>query len=94
MIEWHIGCSGFHYKGWKEVFYPKGVPQRKWFEYYGEYFKTLELNVTFYRFPRVHILKSWYDKSPPDFSFSVKVPRAITHYKKMNDCEKFLTRFL
>jgi len=93
MIKWHIGCSGFHYKGWKEVFYPKGVPQRKWFEYYAEHFKTLELNVTFYRFPRVHVLKSWYDKSPVDFCFSVKVPRAITHFKKMNDCGKFLTDF-
>ncbi len=93
MIEWHIGCSGFHYKDWKEVFYPKGVPQRKWFEYYGEHFKTLELNVTFYRFPQVQMLKSWYERSAPDFSFSVKAPRAITHFKKLNDCDKFLRDF-
>ena len=93
MIEWHIGCSGFHYKGWKEVFYPKGVPQRKWFEYYCEHFSTLELNVTFYRFPEVSMLKSWYERSAPDFSFSVKAPRIITHYKKLNECDKFLRDF-
>jgi uncharacterized protein YecE (DUF72 family) len=93
MIEWHIGCSGFHYKGWKEVFYPKGVPIRKWFEYYCEHFTTLELNVTFYRFPEVSMLKSWYERSAPDFSFSVKAPRIITHYKKFNECDQFLLDF-
>lgn len=93
MIEWHIGCSGFHYKEWKEVFYPKGVPQRKWFEYYGEHFNTLELNVTFYRFPQVEMLKGWHERSSADFSFSVKAPRIITHFKKLNDCDKFLTDF-
>jgi uncharacterized protein YecE (DUF72 family) len=93
MITWHIGCSGFHYKHWKELFYPKDVPQRLWFEYYCQHFNTLELNVTFYRFPRVPMMTNLYNKSPDNFSFSVKVPRAITHYKKLNDCEKFLSDF-
>jgi uncharacterized protein YecE (DUF72 family) len=93
MIQWHIGCSGFHYKDWKCIFYPKEIPQRKWFEYYAEHFNTLELNVTFYRFPRVPVLKSWYDRSPRDFTFAVKAPRAITHFKKLNDCDKFFKDF-
>lgn len=93
MIEWHIGCSGFHYKHWKEIFYPKNVPQRLWFEFYWQHFNTLELNVTFYRFPKVSMLESWYKRSAPDFIFSVKAPRLITHYKKMNDCEKLLSDF-
>lgn len=93
MIQWHIGCSGFHYKDWKEIFYPKGLPQKKWFEYYCQHFGTIELNVTFYRFPQVTVLKNWYEKSPADFSFAVKAPRLITHYKKMNDCEHLLDNF-
>jgi len=93
MLRWHIGCSGFHYKDWKVIFYPKDIPQRLWFEYYCTHFNTLELNVTFYRFPQVAMLKSWSEKSPSGFSFSVKVPRLITHYKKMNDCENLLEDF-
>ena len=93
MIGWHIGCSGFHYKHWKEIFYPKDVPQRLWFEFYSQHFDTLELNVTFYRFPQVSMLQSWYQRSGPHFSFSVKAPRLITHYKKMNDCEQLLSDF-
>jgi uncharacterized protein YecE (DUF72 family) len=93
MIQWHIGCSGFYYKHWKEIFYPKGVPQRLWFEYYSRYFNTLELNVTFYRFPDLSVFEGWYKRSAPDFSFSVKAPRLITHYKKLNDCEPLLDHF-
>lgn len=93
MIDWHIGCSGFSYKHWKENFYPKGYPQRKWFEYYCEHFRTVELNVTFYRFPDVPILSSWYQRSPDDFLFSVKAPRIITHFKKLNDCRQLLSDF-
>jgi uncharacterized protein YecE (DUF72 family) len=93
MVKWHIGCSGFHYKHWKEIFYPKGVPQRLWFEYYSQHFNTLELNVTFYRFPDLSVFQGWYNRSAPGFSFSVKAPRLITHYKKLNDCEQLLDNF-
>ena len=74
MKKWWIGCSGFHYSGWKGAFYPQGLPQRKWFEYYCQYFNTVELNVTFYRFPKVSDLKGWYDRSPEDFRFTCKAP--------------------
>ena len=85
MRKWWIGCSGFYYKHWKEKFYPKGLPQRKWFEFYCESFNTVELNVTFYRYPKLEALQGWYDRSPDDFRFTVKAPRLITHYKKFNN---------
>jgi uncharacterized protein YecE (DUF72 family) len=90
---WWIGCSGFHYKEWKEVFYPKGVPQTKWFEYYCQNFNTIELNTTFYRFPRPEALQNWYARSPQQFRFSVKAPRLITHYKNFLDSERMLGDF-
>lgn len=92
-MEWHIGCSGFHYKDWRGRFYPDSLPQRKWFDYYCEHFKTLELNVTFYRFPQLSFLQNWYSKSPDDFRFAVKAPRAITHYKKFNDTTELIASF-
>lgn len=86
MTQWWIGCSGFHYKDWKEVFYPSTVPQTKWFEYYCTHFNSIELNTTFYRFPRPEALQNWYNRSPLDFKFSVKAPQLITHYKMFKDC--------
>lgn len=92
-LQWHIGCSGFHYKEWKEVFYPKGMAQRLWFNHYCEHFDTLELNVTFYRFPQLSFLQNWYQKSPDRFLFAVKAPRLITHYKKFDDTTSLLNDF-
>jgi uncharacterized protein YecE (DUF72 family) len=92
-MDWHIGCSGFHYKDWKGSFYPEDLPQRKWFDYYCEHFKTLELNVTFYRFPQLSFLQNWYAKSPADFRFAVKAPRAITHYKKFVEAADLISSF-
>jgi uncharacterized protein YecE (DUF72 family) len=93
MTNWNIGCSGFHYKHWKGVFYPEKLAQSKWFDYYNNRFKTLELNVTFYRFPRLSSLEPWYNHSPDEFSFSVKAPRAITHYKKFVNAKQMIDDF-
>ena len=92
-MQWRIGCSGYHYAEWKNVFYPEGLPQRKWFDYYASHFNSIELNTTFYRFPQVAFLKNWYEKSPDGFSFSVKVPRAITHFKQFIGTERMLADF-
>jgi uncharacterized protein YecE (DUF72 family) len=88
MKNWWIGCSGFYYKGWKEKFYPVGLPQRKWFEFYCQYFNTVELNVTFYRFPKIKDLKAWYERSPEEFKFTVKAPRLITHFRKFLNAKR------
>jgi len=92
-MDWFIGCSGFHYKHWKNVFYPEGLPQTKWFDFYCRHFNTLELNVTFYRFPQLSFLQTWHQKSPDNFRFSVKAPRAITHYKKFNGVTDLISSF-
>jgi len=92
-INWQIGCSGFHYKEWRGIFYPESVPQKKWFKFYTGKFNTLELNVTFYRFPVLKSLETWYDTSPANFSFAVKAPRLITHYKKFSDCSRLIDDF-
>jgi uncharacterized protein YecE (DUF72 family) len=92
-MQWWIGCSGYHYPEWKGVFYPEKLPQRKWLAYYNEHFDTLELNVTFYRFPRLEFLLGWYSQSPNHYSFSLKVPRLITHSNKRFESRESLARF-
>jgi uncharacterized protein YecE (DUF72 family) len=92
-LKWHIGCSGFYYNHWKGLFYPDDLPKSKWFSFYAEHFKTLELNVTFYRFPVDSTFEGWYKKTPEDFLFSVKAPRVITHYKKFNDTKELMQEY-
>ena len=92
-INWEIGCSGFHYREWKGIFYPESLPQKEWFKFYSQHFNTLELNTTFYRFPVLKSVENWYNVSPADFKFAVKAPRLITHYKRFSDCNRLINDF-
>ncbi len=92
-IKWHIGCSGFYYKEWKGAFYPEKLSSKNWFSFYAQHFSTLEINNTFYRFPEQKLFDNWYDKTLPDFTFSVKVPQVITHLQKFKETETLLQDF-
>lgn len=89
-----IGTSGFTYKHWRDVFYPEGVPQKRWLEYYAGRFGTVELNNTFYAMPREKTCASWAARTPEDFLFAVKLTRIITHRWRLMHSEELLARFL
>jgi uncharacterized protein YecE (DUF72 family) len=83
----YIGTSGYNYPHWwNGVFYPSHLPQKKWLEYYAEYFDTVELNVSFYRLPKKEVFEGWYKRTPKRFLFAVKGSRFITHIKRLKDC--------
>jgi len=94
MAEVRIGTSGWSYKHWREVFYPRGLPQRRWLEYYGGEFDTVELNATFYRLASESTFSGWRQRSPEGFRFALKASRAITHMKKLGGCEGGVARFI
>lgn len=88
-----IGCSSHATPSWQPLFYPEGLPKKQWFEFYCKHFNTYEINATFYRFPTVKSLQSWYEKAPDKFKFSVKAPKIITHIKRLVDCNEELEKF-
>lgn len=89
----YLGTSGWFYGHWQGKFYPKDLPQSKWFKYYCEHFKTVELNSTFYHFPTEKTALGWYKKSPKDFVYTLKVNRFITHIKKFKNSQKLIKDF-
>jgi uncharacterized protein YecE (DUF72 family) len=88
-----LGTSGYSYQHWKGVFYPQGLPQTRWLEFYCEHFATVELNVTFYRLPNQKIFAGWFQRTPSAFSFAAKGSRFITHIKKLKDCREPLLAY-
>ncbi len=89
-----IGCSGWNYKHWRELFYPKGLPARSWFAFYAEHFDTVEINNSFYMLPKPETFGKWRDQAPPGFMYAVKANRFITQAKKLKDCEEPLERMM
>lgn len=86
-----IGTSGFSYNHWGDgIFYPSGLPKNRWLEFYARHFKTVELNMSFYRLPSEQAFHGWYRRTPEDFTFAVKGSRFITHVKRLKECDEAL----
>jgi uncharacterized protein YecE (DUF72 family) len=94
LTQYYLGTSGWHYDDWRGRFYPEKLPKAKWLEFYAQHFSTLELNNSFYHLPTEKAFKNWYDESPDDFIFAVKVSRFITHIKRLKDCDEAVDNFM
>jgi uncharacterized protein YecE (DUF72 family) len=81
-VAW-IGTSGWSYDHWEHVLYPPGTPPRQRLALYAQEFSTVELNASFYRWPRNASFASWRRRLPPGFQMSVKAPRGLTHGKRL-----------
>jgi len=89
-----VGTSAFTADGWATSFYPPNMAARDYLSFYAERFPTVELDSTFYRTPPAAVVKGWYAKTPAEFIFAAKAPRAITHEKVLVDCEAEWRQYL
>jgi uncharacterized protein YecE (DUF72 family) len=87
-----IGTSGWSYDHWSPQLYPAGLPTRDRLSRYAAAFSTVELNSSFYRWPRDTAFRSWHDRLPPGFTLAVKAPRGLTHAKKLYKPELWVQR--
>ncbi len=81
----HVGTSGWQYAHWRGRLYPRGLPQRRWLEFYAECFAAVEVNATFYRLPRRATVEGWRDRTPADFVIALKASRYLTHVRRLRD---------
>jgi len=88
------GTSGWQYRDWRGIFYPPGVAQRRWLEYYAEQFATVENNGAFYRLPARETFTSWRERVTGDFVMSVKASRYLTHIRRLRDPAQPVRRLL
>jgi len=81
----YVGTSGFSYKEWKGSFYPKTLPAQQMLRYYGERFRSVEINSTFKRLPTSSVLEAWTKAVGADFKFALKASEQITHFRRLKD---------
>lgn len=93
-MEFYVGCSGWSYPHWEGKFYPDCLARNQWLAFYVQHFNTVEVNMSFYRFPFPNMVKSWNTRTPDDFCFTFKANRLITHMKKFRDTDDLVARFL
>ncbi len=96
-----IGTSGFGYSDWHArnektqiAFYPSILTEQQRLAWYSEVFSTVEINTSFYHFPRLNVVRRWEKQVPDNFLFAFKIPKLITHEKRLIDFHSDLERFL
>lgn len=90
-----LGTCGWSYTEWEGPFYTKGEKNKLYA--YSQVFGTAEVDSTFYRYPSKGMVMGWLRYSPSDFLFTAKLPKLITHDKKLGlkgDVQADLGRFL
>jgi uncharacterized protein YecE (DUF72 family) len=60
---------------------------------YATYFDCVEINSSFHKPHRLTTYARWADSVPPDFRFSAKLPKEITHERRLVACQGAVTRF-
>jgi uncharacterized protein YecE (DUF72 family) len=91
MARAYIGTSGWVYRSWGSHFY-RGKPARAWLAHASRVFDSLEINGSFYRQVTPETFGRWRDETPPDFRFSLKGHRFITHHKRLRDAAASIVR--
>jgi uncharacterized protein YecE (DUF72 family) len=91
----HVGTSGWSYPSgqgtWNGVFYPATRSKRRGtaafdeLQYYAEHFDTVEVNSSFYGQPRAEVTAGWVARTPPHFTFALKLYQKFTHPKMFRD---------
>lgn len=89
-----LGTQGWNYPAWVGPFYPPGTRSAEMLGVYARAFTTVEVDSTFYAIPSEPVVRGWAAKVPAGFTFALKLPREITHERRLVDCEGELSLFL
>jgi len=77
------GTSGYAFKEWKGSFYPEDLKDDGMLGFYAGKFPSVEINNTFYRLPKEHVLREWAAQVPDAFTFAIKASQRITHHARL-----------
>ncbi len=92
--QFYVGCSGWFYWHWRDIFYPDTLPTNKWFEHYISHFNTVELNAPFYSWPTTATVTSWIKQAGrKKFLYTIKANELITHTKRFSRTKELVKDF-
>ena len=88
-----VGTQGWNYDAWVGPFYPHGTRPTDYLTVYSRAFNTVEVDSTFYAIPPAKTVRGWYDRTPPEFCFALKLPQEITHEQRLRNAADVADEF-
>lgn len=81
-------------KSWQGRFLPHPLPSHERLRHYASWCDAVEGNTTFYATPTRETVASWARQTESDFRFVIKLPKVITHERRLTDADEPLRVFL
>jgi uncharacterized protein YecE (DUF72 family) len=88
-----IGTQGWNYAAWVGPFYPPGTRASDFLPTYSRAFRAVEVDSTFYAVPDARAVRAWNERTPPDFTFALKMPKEITHERRLRNADDLVREF-
>lgn len=90
----HVGCAMWTHKAWPGRFLPPSLPAGERLRAYAGWCNAVEGNTTFYATPARTTVATWARQTDPGFRFVVKVPKVVTHERRLVEVEAPMRAFL
>lgn len=90
----HVGCAMWTHKSWQGRFLAHPLPAHERLRHYAGWCNAVEGNTTFYATPAQDTVASWAQQTASDFRFVLKLPKVITHERRLTDVDEALHAFL
>jgi len=94
VMELHVGCAMWTYTPWQGRYLPASLSPRDRLHAYATWCNAVEGNTTFYATPALGTVTSWAGQTAPGFRFILKLPKTITHERRLADVAEPLRAFL
>jgi uncharacterized protein YecE (DUF72 family) len=90
----HVGCAMWTHKSWSGRLLPHPLAPHERLRFYAGWCNAVEGNTTFYATPNPDTVASWARQTDPDFRFVVKLPKLVTHERRLSGVDEALHAFL
>ncbi|EEP73633.1 hypothetical protein MCAG_03960 [Micromonospora sp. ATCC 39149] len=90
----HVGCAMWAHRSWQGRFLAHPLPADERLRHYAGWCDAVEGNTTFYATPTRDTVASWARQTGRDFRFVLKLPKLITHERRLADVDGALGAFL
>jgi uncharacterized protein YecE (DUF72 family) len=93
-MELHVGCAMWSYAAWQGRFLPHPLAPRDRLRAYASWCNAVEGNTTFYATPARDTVESWAAQTNSSFRFILKLPKTVTHERRLGDVGDPMRAFL
>ncbi len=93
-VRLYVGCAMWAQRQWVGRWFPPTTPTGRELEVYATWCTSVEGNTTHYASPKPATVARWAEMAPEYFRFCFKVPRSITHEKRLRNVATEVEDFL